>query len=144
MRTKVYPILTNGRIRTGIYGTDEAAGNQGAFLITGPRHDALKIIAAAGLQRIENGWEHVSVSCQNRCPTWEEMAFVKHLFWEHTECVVQFHPPSRVYVNEHPFCLHLWRDKRNGHRLPPTQLVGDPGAIMAAHRATPETPASAP
>ncbi len=57
-------------------------------------------------------WEHVSVSFggrAKRCPTWEEMCWVKRLFFEDEEVVVQFHPPESTYVNEHPFCLHLWR-----------------------------------
>ena len=56
-------------------------------------------------------WEHVSVSVigKNFCPSWEEMCFVKNLFWMPTECVVQFHPPEAEYVNNHPYCLHLWK-----------------------------------
>lgn len=27
------------------------------------------------------GWEHVSVSLRNRCPTWDEMCLVKDIFW---------------------------------------------------------------
>ena len=51
------------------------------------------------------------------------MCFVKDLFWDETETVIQFHPPRSEYVNNHNFCLHLWRHKE-GHRLPPSILVG--------------------
>lgn len=54
-------------------------------------------------------WDHVSVSLPNRCPTWKEMCFIKDLFWEDDDTVIQFHPPKKDYVNNHPFCLHLWK-----------------------------------
>jgi hypothetical protein len=69
-------------------------------------------------------WEHVSVSLPDRCPTWEEMARVKALFWEAADCVVQFHPPESEYVNHHPFCLHLWRPIGEQIKTPPAILVG--------------------
>lgn len=60
---------------------------------------------------IDDGWEHVSVTVagHKRCPTWEEMSFIKDFFWMSSEWVMQFHPPDAVKVNEHPYCLHLWR-----------------------------------
>lgn len=70
------------------------------------------------------GWEHVSVSYSNRCPTWEEMCRVKDIFWYDNECVVQFHPPKSEYVNNHPCCLHLWRKSAgNEFELPPKEFV---------------------
>ena len=42
----------------------------------------------------QTDWEHVSVSLPDRCPTWEEMCFIKDLFWNSDECVVQYHPPK--------------------------------------------------
>lgn len=74
-------------------------------------------------------WEHVSVSVANatrkleRCPTWEEMAFVKDSWWEAEEAVVQFHPPRSEYVNCHPFSLHLWKPPY-ALALPPSITVG--------------------
>lgn len=59
------------------------------------------------------GWEHISVSPRNRkrqtCPTWEEMCEIKAMFFAPEECVVQYHPPKSDYVNNYPYCLHLWR-----------------------------------
>lgn len=59
------------------------------------------------------GWEHVSISPCNRkrqsCPTWDEMCAIKDMFFSEDECVVQYHPPKEDYVNQHPYCLHLWR-----------------------------------
>lgn len=73
----------------------------------------------------QEGWEHVSVSLfEKRCPTWEEMCFVKETFWDDDETVIQYHPPKTEYVNMHPFCLHLWKPVASQIPLPPSILVG--------------------
>ena len=79
----------------------------------------MSIIASWG-----GGWEHVSASFRRRCPAWAEMCMLKEIFWRDDECVVQYHPPKSEYVNNHPFCLHLW--KRIGHEFetPPSIFVG--------------------
>lgn len=79
----------------------------------------LKIIASKGM-----GWDHVSVSLPNRCPTWPHMAMVKNLFFEDEETVIQIHPPKSEYVNYHPYCLHLWRPLNEIQPSPPSILVG--------------------
>ena len=119
------------RVRKGAFASDARDGNNGAFFVPNraatPRglstRDAapvpLKIIASDGA-----GWEHVSVSLPTRCPTWTEMAYVKSVFWDDNDCVVQFHPPKSEYVNNHPFCLHLWRSSRYVFPLPDSLLVG--------------------
>lgn len=82
----------------------------------------LKVIASAGSEEIP--WEHVSISTKVRTPTWEEMAWLKGLFFDDEETVVQYHPPKSRYVNHHPFCLHLWRPIDVALPLPPTIAVG--------------------
>jgi len=107
------------RLRAGEMGSDATAGNNGAFLIpTRPGQPPLRVIASDG-----DGWEHVSVSLPNRCPTWDEMCKVKALFWDDDDCVVQFHPPKSDYVNLHPYCLHLWRPVGTPILLPDQALV---------------------
>ena len=69
-------------------------------------------------------WEHVSVSLAHRTPTWDEMCLVKSLFWQAHDCVVQYHPAESEYVNNHPHCLHLWRNPTAPFPIPPTILVG--------------------
>lgn len=69
-------------------------------------------------------WEHVSVSLPNRCPTWEEMCAIKAVFWDDEECVMQLHPPKSEWVNNHPYCLHLWRPLLLTIPRPPTDTVG--------------------
>jgi hypothetical protein len=79
----------------------------------------------------EHPWEHVSITVayQNgkkwveRDPRWEEMCWIKSLFWGPEECVVQFHPPESNYVNNHPHCLHLWKSKSGAFPMPPTICV---------------------
>jgi len=74
---------------------------------------------AAPFDYPEDGWEHVSVSLPNRCPTWNEMCWVKELFWSDDKLVVQYHPPKSEYVNTAKYCLHLWRF--DGHMPQPTK-----------------------
>jgi hypothetical protein len=85
---------------------------------TSPK-EVLRVIASDGL-----GWDHVSVSLVDRCPTWDEMCFIKDQFWTEEECVIQFHPPKSEYVNCHPFCLHLWKKQGESIQTPPSVMVG--------------------
>lgn len=110
------------RLRKGYMASNDASGNNGAFLAKGPdRKEScpLKIIASDGLD-----WEHVSVSLPHRCPTWAEMCFVKGLFWDSEDCVMQLHPPEADQVNNHSHCLHLWRPIGSDIPRPPDYLVG--------------------
>lgn len=86
------------------------------------RSHLLKVIACDGDDPSE-GWEHVSVSLPNRCPNWEELCFIKRLFWSDEETVVQFHPRKSAYVNIHPYCLHLWRKAGTEYELPPSHFI---------------------
>lgn len=108
------------RVRKGYFGTDESHGNNGGFFLpTRPGAPPLKVIASDG-----DGWEHVSVSLPSRCPTWEEMCRVKSLFWDEEDAVMQLHPPRSTWVNNHQYCLHLWRPERATIPLPPSYMVG--------------------
>lgn len=90
----------------------------GMAAIPGPFRE-LTVVFSDGL-----GWEHVSVSTRARCPNWDEMCFVKNLFWAAEDVVIQFHPARSNYVNQHPFCLHLWRPAGVALPIPPAVLVG--------------------
>jgi hypothetical protein len=124
MRTSLPSRLEKCRIREGTWGSDSSYGVMGAFLITGPENVNLKIISCDARFPESEGWEHVSVSTEDRCPTWKEMCFVKDLFWDSHECVIQFHPPLKEYVNYHPNCLHLWGYALSEIPTPPSILVG--------------------
>lgn len=107
------------RIRTGLMGSDDEIGNCGAFYIKLRDNVKVTVIAADEL-----GWEHVSVSMPYRCPSWSEMCQIKDLFWDPDDAVFQFHPPKSEYVNNHPYCLHLWRPIGKEIPLPDKNLVG--------------------
>ncbi|CAM3772184.1 DUF7694 domain-containing protein [Vibrio vulnificus] len=113
------------RIKQGINGmmqSDETFGNNGLFIIKSAKlKSPLTVIASDGAD-----WEHVSVSLTHRTPTWEEMSFVKSLFWDDEDAVIQIHPPKSQYVNNHPYTLHLWRklDTNAFFEAPHSLLVG--------------------
>jgi len=65
---------------------------------------AMVIVVSSG-----EGWEHVSVSIRGRCPTWDEMEWVKRKLWEDADTVMQLHVPVSEHRSFHPYCLHLWR-----------------------------------
>lgn len=99
--------------------------NGGAFLIPAPRPaidyfavDYLAVIASVG-----EGWDHVSVSLKDRCPTWQEMEHVKRLFFKPNETAMQLHVAVAEHIDLHPHCLHLWRPRFRKIPLPPSILV---------------------
>ena len=59
---------------------------------------------------------------------WEEMCFIKSLFWSEDDCVIQYHPPKSDYVNNHQYCLHMWRPIEQSLPTPPSFMVGKAGA----------------
>ena len=69
------------------------------------------------------GWEHVSVSHPDQCPTWEEMDMIKRKFWDDADVVMQLHVASGDHINIHNFCLHLWRPLNANIPLPPSDFV---------------------
>lgn len=110
------------RETSGLMPSSKLDGNNGVFYVSSLKLTRmLRVIISDG-----GGWEHVSVSLHNRCPTWDEMCFVKDLFWGEDDLVVQMHPPKDDYVNYHPYCLHLWRKSgTNGFcERPPKLFVG--------------------
>jgi len=136
MRLNPCEKLEKGRIRHGEYAS--TSGHMyGAFEIFGPKGTLLRIISS-GFDELTDGWEHVSVSTTHRPPNWAEMCMVKDLFWNEDECVIQYHPPRKVYVNYHPHCLHLWRPDFVEIPLPPMILIG-PSDTGISGVVTPQT-----
>lgn len=116
MRPAPWLFLEPSRVM-GNYGAPE-----GAFILKAGGA-TLHVIASSGVPGTELAWEHVSVSAQGRCPTWSEMCYIKDLFWDAEETVVQYHPPKSTYVNVHPHCLHLWKQTGVYVPLPPRIMV---------------------
>lgn len=124
MRAAVPKLLEQHRLKTGQFGTEAAHGFNGYFELQGPCGERLRIVASTAKLPQAEGWEHVSVSTKRRIPNWTEMCFVKDLFWDEEECVVQYHPPRSDYVNNHPHTLHLWRHIDQPFPRPPSIMVG--------------------
>jgi hypothetical protein len=80
------------------------------------------VAIAAGRGR---GWQHVSVSCEDRTPTWEEMETVKRMFFEDDEVAMQLHVAVKDHINMHPYVLHLWAPMSKIRKipLPPKDMV---------------------
>jgi hypothetical protein len=116
------------RIITGPMGSAKDSGPQGAFIMPHPKSPRVNIICIAAKAE---GWEHVSLRCHihetndSITPPWDTMCYVKDVFWDPEDLVVQFHPPASDYVNNHPNVLHLWRkaDTNEFCELPPKWMV---------------------
>ena len=53
------------------------------------------------------------------------MCFIKDVFWDEEDVVIQYHPKKSEYVNRHENCLHLWRPVLDDPiPTPPKELVG--------------------
>lgn len=107
------------------FGSTPSIGNNGWFTVPSPTGDrrVLHALASDGL-----GWEHVSVHAEIGrgktilIPYWNEMQFVKELFWDEEDVVMQIHPKRSQYVN-YADCLHLWRPMDAVIPTPPMPLV---------------------
>lgn len=108
----------------GPWSSSLGDGNNGMFAI--PRNGVfLMCLVSDGL-----GWDHVSVSVREkdgesveRCPTWEELEFVKRTFFSEGETAVQLHVPVSKHINVHNYVLHLWRKQGFEYPLPPSAMV---------------------
>ena len=70
------------------------------------------------------GWEHLSVSFDDMLPDWNYMQEMKEMFWKDDEECFQLHPKKEDYINNHNYCLHIWRPLEQQIPIPPTILVG--------------------
>ena len=117
--------LNEHRIVNPLYGGKGDERN-GAFEMVSPDDGAkLYIIASSG-----EGWDHVSVSRDDRIPSWTEMEFAKRQFFRRDDCAMQLHPPVDEYIDgsfpgkRSINCLHLWRPLRGEIPRPPRWMVG--------------------
>lgn len=107
----------------------------GAFLLPSKLAEGrrgLRVIACGALDDVPGmEWEHVSVtvdtgdteSSKKTTPTWGEMQYVRELFFEAKETVVQLHPPLEQCINIHEGCLHLFRPTKFTFPLPASIMV---------------------
>lgn len=128
-----WPFLNKYRVRVATpmiperYCSDESYGFNGMFRL--PREGGtVRCVASDGseMEGPQWKWQHVSVAVEGdrRPPKWALMCWVKDLFWEPEDWVVQFHPAHSEYGNFHPHCLHLWRPLLAKLPTPLSLMVG--------------------
>ncbi len=133
---KFDPSLERYRERQGPYASNPG-DDYGMFQLPG-FGQTLRVLASPGDAHEDIPWEHVSVSLKNRCPNWREMCYVKDLFWDAEECVMQLHPPRSKWINNHPYCLHLWKPIAVDIPMPPEITVGIPRMEVKPHSYRPD------
>lgn len=61
---------------------------------------------SAGRDGLNGPW-HLSISCPDRNPTWEEIKQARYDLVPHDVTMAMILPPTDEYVNVHNFCFHL-------------------------------------
>ena len=125
-------------------------GNNGVFIIPWKHPISKKITWLQTIVSQDEQWQHVAVvvlkgnpykigkiNNNNKKksswgkqstipPTWNMMSFIKDIFWDDTQYVVQYHPSKINYVNNHKGCLHLFRPVGKILPIPPIEMIGIP------------------
>ncbi len=125
MRHKPPKHLELCRITQGPMASAEGYGMNGAFILPSPNGGRLVLVISDG-----SGWDHVSVDHRDggadgnsRCPTWEEMCYVRQLCFLDDEWAIQYMPPASDNINVHPYTLHMWRPQGVEIPKPPKSFI---------------------
>ncbi len=51
--------------------------------------------------------QHVSVSKEDRYPSWDELLQIKEFFFGNKDCMMVM-PKKEDYINHHSNCFHIW------------------------------------
>jgi hypothetical protein len=59
---------------------------------------------------------HLSIAHPERYPSWDEVAEARYELVPEEITMAMLLPPPELYLNEHPYCFHLWQidDRRAG------------------------------
>lgn len=118
----MFHVPNKDRIKSGTFASDDTFGNNGMFVFS-KELTTYFIIASDG-----GGWEHVSVHCvingKECTPSWDDMCFIKSIFWDEDDCIVQYHPAKSEYVNMHKHTLHLWKQINDVFPIPNKNMIG--------------------
>lgn len=76
----------------------------GAIVIAGERGDIYKV---GGARVVQNDRTHLSISCEDRDPTWDEIASARYALLPRLRDCVMVMPPDDEYVNLHTHCFHV-------------------------------------
>lgn len=132
MKEKFPEIVENCRKRIAGRWSSEYGDKGGYFIVPYPYNPNLKKqrndVTLSVLVGSGDGWDHISIHVElngekKRCPTWEEMSFIKDLFFEDNEWTVQYHPAKSNHINLHPYVLHIWKPIDKELPVPPEWMV---------------------
>lgn len=85
----------------------------------------LRVLLSVEHKTNEDRWLHVSVSREDRLPSWEDLKEIKDLFIGRDRAAIQILPKSSEYVNCHPYVLHLWSDLDRERFVPDFRRKGN-------------------
>lgn len=121
MQSKPSKFLESHRVLDGVLASDKSCGNNGAFELA--YNDVLLVIIASS----DGVWDHISVHSVgehgSQTPTWDEMDYVRKLFFRNDEWVIQYHAPTDKHINDHQHVLHMWRPQIEKLPVPPRWMV---------------------
>lgn len=80
-----------------------------AFVFDSPDSADVLTLRIGNLDDDIDIWEFAAVEAEWRCPTWNEMKFVKDHLWAPEDVCLQLHPQQSRYINKSEFCLWIWR-----------------------------------
>lgn len=69
---------------------------------------AMRVMADYKFSASHGPMLHVSMSYPRHMPSWKEIKAVRESFFFNDEVVAQVLPPRAEWINDHPFCHHLW------------------------------------
>lgn len=73
------------------------------------RADGLKVmLSVEAKDGDDRKWLHVSLSREDRLPSWDDVRTVKDIFVGRDKTAIQVLPPESEYVNLNKTVLHLW------------------------------------
>ena len=118
MKNKFPDYIEKNRYQLPGYPITNEGDKQGYFRFK-KNGNIYHCIVSSGLD-----WDHVSVILdKKRCPTWDEMCWIKDLFFDVNEMVIQIHPKKNQYINLSKNCLHLWRYQKEEFPFPDKIMV---------------------
>jgi len=103
--------LPKGMAKIEGFDPSNSQGNHGGVAMF-----KIKGVFLAAIWSCDLGWDHVSVSCRKRTPKYQEMKFMKRLFFRPDEWAVEYHPADENYISTNDNVLHIWRP--HGVELP--------------------------
>lgn len=76
-------------------------------------YNGLNVIVSAEIKSDGLEWLHVSFSRTSRIPDYKDKQMVKRDFIGNDKKAIMVFPDEDHYVNNHPYCLHLWYSADN-------------------------------